>query len=118
AQAQTEKIFGRVNVVVDAQRGELYLAGYEISAARIAEATPLRLMTSAEAEAMVAGNPVVGPEVMRWFESGREIFPTAAALGKLAAERGDFVSGDRLEPIYLRETNFVKATPARNLERL
>ena len=32
AQAQAEKIFGRVNVVIDAQRGEFYLAGWEISA--------------------------------------------------------------------------------------
>ena len=31
AQAQAEKIFGRVNVVVDAQRGEFYLATWEIS---------------------------------------------------------------------------------------
>src|SRR5471032_1012801 len=32
AQAQAEKIFGRVNVVVDAQRGEFYLGALEISA--------------------------------------------------------------------------------------
>ena len=31
AQAQAEKIFGRVNVVIDAQRNEFYLATYEIS---------------------------------------------------------------------------------------
>ena len=33
AQAQAEKIYGRVNVVIDAQRNEFYLAAYEISAA-------------------------------------------------------------------------------------
>jgi hypothetical protein len=27
----------------------------------------------------------------------------------LAAGRGDFLAGEKLEPIYLRETNFVKA---------
>src|SRR5258707_5813593 len=32
AQARAEKVFGRVNVVIDAQRGEFYLATYEISA--------------------------------------------------------------------------------------
>ncbi len=31
AQAQAEKISGRVNVVIDAQRNEFYLASYEVS---------------------------------------------------------------------------------------
>ena len=31
AQAQAENIFGRVNLVIDAQRGEFYLATWEIS---------------------------------------------------------------------------------------
>ena len=35
AQAQAEKIFGRVNVVIDAQRNEFYLAAYEISSGRL-----------------------------------------------------------------------------------
>ncbi len=35
AQAQAEKIFGRVNVVIDAQRNEFYLAAYEISSERM-----------------------------------------------------------------------------------
>ncbi len=33
AQAQAEKMFGRVNMVIDAQRGEFYLATHGISAA-------------------------------------------------------------------------------------
>ena len=33
------------------------------------------------------------------------------ALATLAAGRTDFVSGQKLEPIYLRETTFVKAPP-------
>ena len=37
------------------------------------------------------------------------VFPDAATLGKMAVEKGDFVSGERLEPIYLREASFVKA---------
>src|SRR5438093_12137718 len=32
AQAQRERIFGRVNIVIDAQRNEFYLASYEIGA--------------------------------------------------------------------------------------
>ncbi len=30
-------------------------------------------------------------------------------LAKLAASRNNFSDGGRLEPVYLRETNFVKA---------
>ncbi len=43
------------------------------------------------------------------------VFPRAATLGQLAAGRADFVSGEKLEPIYLRETKFVKAPPPRVL---
>jgi len=34
-------------------------------------------------------------------------------LARLAGGRTDFVPGENLEPIYLRETNFVKAPPTR-----
>ena len=43
AQAQAEGIVGRVEVVIDAQRGEFYLAGYELSADTRREIEPLRL---------------------------------------------------------------------------
>jgi hypothetical protein len=56
---------------------------------------------------------LAGPEVTKWFPGGRLIFPRAAVLAELAARRCDFTPGERLEPIYLRETNFVKAPPAR-----
>jgi len=32
---------------------------------------------------------------------------------RLAADRDDFVTGEKMEPIYLRETNFVKTPPGR-----
>jgi len=56
---------------------------------------------------------LIGPEVTRWFPDGRMVFPRAAMLGQLALNRNDFDAGDKLEPIYLRETNFVKAPPGR-----
>jgi hypothetical protein len=56
---------------------------------------------------------LIGPEVTRWFPGGRMIFPRAAALAELAARRSDFTPGEKLEPVYLRETNFMKATAAR-----
>ena len=116
AQAQAENIFGRVNVVIDAQRNEFYLAAYDISAAGRKEVEPLRIVARAEVESRAGANEMlIGPEVTRWFPNGRMVFPRAAMLGQLALNRSDFVAGDKLEPIYLRETNFVKAPPSRQI---
>jgi tRNA A37 threonylcarbamoyladenosine modification protein TsaB len=114
AQARAEKISGRVNVVIDAQRGEFYLAVYEISADGFQEIEPLKILPLAEVQSRAdAGEILAGPEVTKWFPHGRIIFPRAAMLAKLAAGRSDFVAGERLEPVYLRETEFVKAPPGR-----
>ena len=51
AQAQAEGIFGRVEVVIDAQRNEFYLAGYDLSAESRREIEPLRLVAAAEVQA-------------------------------------------------------------------
>jgi len=116
AQAQADEITGRVNIVIDAQRGEFYLAGCEIDANGRKEIAPLRLATLAEVrEREQAGEILLGPEVTRWFPNGRIVFPRAATLGRLALGRADFVAGEKLEPIYLRETIFVKAPPRRIL---
>ena len=114
AQAQAEGIFGRVEIVIDAQRNELYLAGYDLGPQARREIEPLRLATLAEAQArQQAGATLIGPEVAKWFPAGRVLFPRAATLGQLARDRTDFVAGERMEPIYLRETRFVKAPPPR-----
>ena len=116
AQAQAEGMFGRFEVVIDAQRGEFYLAGYDLTAENRAETEPLRLATMAEVTAKShAGGTIIGPQVTKWFSNSRVIFPRAATLGELAAGRKDFVPGQKLEPIYLRETSFVKSPPARHL---
>jgi tRNA threonylcarbamoyladenosine biosynthesis protein TsaB len=114
AQAQAEKIYGRVNVVIDAQRGEFYLATYEVAAEGMKEAAPLKIVMAAEVESRAtAGEILIGPEVTRWFPTGKTLFPSATMLAKLAVRRNNFSSGGQLEPIYLRATNFVKSPPAR-----
>jgi tRNA threonylcarbamoyl adenosine modification protein YeaZ len=112
ARAQAEKIFGRVGVVIDAQRGEFYLAVYEISAGTFRETEPLRLAARADVDRL-AGSIIVGPEAARWPSAGRALFPDAELIGRLAVTRRDFESAAKLEPIYLRETSFVKAPPPR-----
>jgi tRNA A37 threonylcarbamoyladenosine modification protein TsaB len=103
-------------VVIDAQRGEFYLATHEITVNTHQTTSDLRIVTLPELEAVAAaGGVLVGPEVTKWFPAGRVILPDAATLARLAAAREDFVPGEALEPIYLRATSFVKAPPARNL---
>jgi hypothetical protein len=34
-------------------------------------------------------------------------------LAKVSADEDNFIAGEKLEPIYLRETNFVKISPRR-----
>jgi len=115
-QAQAGSLFGQVQIVIDAQRHEFYLAGYEIKMGIMRRVEELRLATRAEVEAKAsAGDTLIGPEVTRWFPNGRILFPDAAMLAKLAADRTDFVAGETLAPIYLRETNFVKAPPPRTI---
>ena len=116
AQAQDQGCSGRVNLVSDAQRNEFYLASYEISSSQRREVRPLRMAVVAEVQSLLnAGELVIGPEVQRWFSAARPLFPEAATLAKLAVGRTDFLSGEKLEPIYLREINFVKAPPPRVL---
>lgn len=116
AQAQAEGIFGRVQVVIDAQRGEFYLAGYELSPEARREIEPLHLTSLTEVQArQQAGSILIGPEVTKWFPRSRVLYPRAATLGRLARGRTDFVPGEEMMPIYLRATQFVKAPPPRIL---
>ena len=103
ARAQSEKIFGQVNVIVDAQRGEFYLATWNISENECREISPLKILAAAEVEARQRGGEIcVGPE------TGTILFPTASMVARLAGKRIDFTPDEKLEPIYLRVTSFVK----------
>ena len=112
AQAQAAGWFGRVNIVMDAQRQEFYLASYEVSPTGWSLAKPFHLLTDDEEKARrQRGEMFAGPEVKG--AGDRILFPEATTLARLAAGRTDFVSGENLEPVYLRVANFVKAPPTR-----
>ena len=114
SQAGIEGLLGRVAVVIDAQRGEFYLSVYDVDVESNNEVEPLCLVSADKVEGcQKAGYLLIGPEVTKWFPTGRVVFPRAATLGQLAASRTGFVAGEKLEPIYLRETAFVKAPPPR-----
>jgi len=116
AQAQAEGRRGPVHIIIDAQRSEFYLARYELAQAGWREAEALRLAPISEIQALAeAGRVLLGPDIARWFGGGQDMYPAAAMLGRLACARRDFVPGETLEPIYLRETAFKKAPPPRTI---
>ncbi|MBL9139161.1 MAG: tRNA (adenosine(37)-N6)-threonylcarbamoyltransferase complex dimerization subunit type 1 TsaB [Verrucomicrobiales bacterium] len=105
---------GDIAVVIDAQRQECYLAPFRIEAQAVTATAPIRLVSRAEARAVAeSGVRLVGPELEAQGLQGSRVFPDATALARLAAMRTDDHRGDRLEPIYLRATSFVKAAPPR-----
>jgi len=108
-QAQAEKNFGQVDVIIDAQRGEVYRAGYEISDTSLTEIEPLKIDSPGQA---LAGRCAVGPQVTKWYSSGKVVVPKASTIATLAGKIGAGADA-KLEPIYLRETTFVKAPPPR-----
>jgi len=116
AQGYAEGIRGPIGVMIDAQRNEFYVAEYELAGEGWRELAPLKLATFADVKSLhAAGEVLIGPEVTKWFPGTRQVFPWAVTLGRLAVARRDFVAGDKLQPIYLRETKFVKAAPPRRL---
>lgn len=114
ATAQAAGLRGRIAVLIDALRGEFYSASYELAADGWQELKPLRLIKSEALNSIVAGGEViVSPDAKCPFPGATLLPPSAGQLGQLAAGRTDFKAGEKLEPIYLRETTFVKAPPPR-----
>ncbi len=105
---------GSVLAAVDAQRGEFYLAGYELGPTGWREVEPLHLASGEELERRVrAGARVVGPDIPSGIRGVRRVYPDAGILARLAVDRVGLETGARLEPIHLRPARFVKAPPPR-----
>ncbi|HVV00820.1 MAG TPA: tRNA (adenosine(37)-N6)-threonylcarbamoyltransferase complex dimerization subunit type 1 TsaB [Verrucomicrobiae bacterium] len=110
AQAWENGLRGRAHVVLDAQRNEIYWAAYELNDSGRSILEPLRISTLEQARKRIAATDLIfGPEVSRWFSSGITVFPSAAMVAKLVQQNPRFTPAEALEPIYLRETAFVKA---------
>ncbi|MBC8243787.1 MAG: tRNA (adenosine(37)-N6)-threonylcarbamoyltransferase complex dimerization subunit type 1 TsaB [Verrucomicrobia bacterium] len=100
---------GAITLAVDAQRGEFYLAKYELIDEGIRTVEPMQLAKRAEYEALLAaGQLAIGPGV-------GDNFPAAEHVGRLAGGRSDFVEASELSPVYLRQVDFVKAPPPRKI---
>jgi tRNA threonylcarbamoyladenosine biosynthesis protein TsaB len=110
AGVQSESFFGRVSVVINAQREEFYIATYDIGEAALKEVEPLKILPVVEVRSRAEkGELLIGPEAAKFSPNGRVLFPQAVTVAKLSSARGAFSLDEKLEPIYLRETNFVKA---------
>lgn len=102
---------GSLEIVVDAQRNELFAADYRIGEGGWQLTEPFRLRATGSANAR-PGTLSVRPDVTVAPAGFEVVFPDAARLATLAC-RGTFVRGSELDAIYLRKAEFVKAPPAR-----
>ena len=109
-EAQQREIFGVITIIIDAQRNELYAARFDISESEIRLATSLSLVSTS---ALDRTGKIVGPSASRLIPGAMDLYPTAATLARIAATRSDYLPGEKLEPIYLRQTTFVKAQAPR-----
>jgi tRNA threonylcarbamoyl adenosine modification protein YeaZ len=103
---------GKLRVVVDGQRRELYVAGYDLGPGGWEKVEPLRLESVESLQRDVDRGHWLwaGPEVSRWFPEGRVLEPSAGWVGRLALRAGP-VPPEQLEPVYLRPVQFVKTGP-------
>ena len=113
-QAKDRGVRGLLHLVIDAHRNEYYHAGFALSDAGMQSSTPLHITTREEI-LRLAANKVVwcSPDLVHQFPGSEGVFPNAGTLGQLAANIKSDASDTPLEPIYLRETSFVKAAPPR-----
>jgi tRNA threonylcarbamoyladenosine biosynthesis protein TsaB len=114
ALAQARGLHGDLFVVIDAQRGEFYLEQFRVEPAVLKVLQPLRLVDRRQIASLIeAGAWAVGADAASVAAGVTRWLPEAAMVARLAAGRSEFVTGESLEPIYLRESRFVKAPPPR-----
>lgn len=106
--AQGEKF----SIVIDAQRGEFFAARYHCTAVGPRLIRPFQLM--AESDWSRPGETIFRPDMTAPDgRAGLPLPPSASALARLAAARGEHSNDSVLEPIYLRPAAFIKAPPSR-----
>lgn len=114
AQARRSGLRGKICPIIDAQRGEVYLAEYEVDESGFKQTSVLRIAAQTEiAKLATEGACFIGPDATRWISTGLVLLPSAAVMAELACQSFTPVPAEMLEPIYLREVSFVKAPPAR-----
>jgi tRNA threonylcarbamoyl adenosine modification protein YeaZ len=102
---------GKVHVVVDAQRGDLYHGVYGLVETGWETVTGLKIEPASALSA--DGADWISPEAVPSLDWAEPVFPDAGILGCMAVNHPSPVPAAMLEPVYLRETAFLKAPPVR-----
>ena len=110
ATARAEGQRGETHLIIDAQRHEHYHTTWNLTETEQTETKPLSIIGVVEAFELESFGP--DQPGMRYC---KPLHPCAVQLAKLAATRNSDVPGFTIEPIYLRQTEFVKAPPPRKL---
>lgn len=111
ATAHANGLRGETHFIIDAQRHEYYHATWNLTGDSQTETSPLKIIGVSEAAELEAH----GPDSIG-FPTCEPLFPDAAILAQLALTRTDFQSGESIQPIYLRQTEFTKAPPPRQID--
>lgn len=101
---------GETHLLIDAQRNEYYHATWNLMGEYQTETAPLRIIDTKKATKLES----FGPDLAK-IPNCQPLYPDATILAQLAHKRTEFQSGETIEPIYLRPTEFVKAPPVRKL---
>jgi tRNA threonylcarbamoyl adenosine modification protein YeaZ len=104
---------GGLLTVLDAQRGELFAADYELADSGWSLRRPFALLSPEDERAGRAEGKLFVRIDLVEHSTDRVIAPEAGAIARLASARNDFVTAPELEPVYVRKAEFVKAPPAR-----
>ena len=110
ATARGEGHRGETHLIMDAQRHEHYHTTWNLTETEQTETKPLSIIGVAEAFELESFGP--DQPGMRYC---KPLHPCAVQLANLAAAQNSYVPGFAIEPIYLRQTEFVKAPPPRKL---
>jgi tRNA threonylcarbamoyladenosine biosynthesis protein TsaB len=102
---------GKVHVVVDAQRGDLYHGVYGLAESGWETVAGLKIEPASAL--LLDGCDWISPEAAPRLDWAEPVFPDAGVLGCMAAHHPNPVPAAVLEPVYLRETAFLKAPPVR-----
>jgi len=108
ARAQGQR--GETHLIIDAQRHEHYHTIWNLTETEQTEMKPLSIIGVVEAFELES----FGPD-QPGMHYCKPLYPCAVQLAKLATGRNSYVPGFTIEPIYLRQTEFVKAPPLRKL---
>ncbi|MDG2212741.1 MAG: tRNA (adenosine(37)-N6)-threonylcarbamoyltransferase complex dimerization subunit type 1 TsaB [Verrucomicrobiota bacterium] len=110
ATAQANNHRGETHFLIDAQRREYYHCMWELTEDKQTEKTQLSIINASKAAQLKA----LGPNASG-LPHCEFLYPNANVLASLATEQSNYIKGSEIEPIYLRQTEFTKAPPLRQL---